>query len=164
MRIFPTFSNFSNFSVLAPLKERFQFRTVPFGSSVNVGNEMEPRQKRRDMKEAIFALVLRLIGDDSFVCFVISRAKYRRKLDFCDRVHIPPHCNYFQNRLEPFHVYTRSMKLFGSIAPTNQIIQSRMQGSYLTLFKESYFRFQFRSILNIFIDLYILYIHPSFYL
>ena len=54
--------------------EPFHFGTVPFGSNANKQNEMEQSQIKTDMK----------IKDDSFVCFIISRAKYRGKVDFCD--------------------------------------------------------------------------------
>ena len=47
---------------------------LPFGSSVNGQRLIERSQKRTDMK----------MRDDSFVCIFISRAKHRRKLDFCD--------------------------------------------------------------------------------
>ena len=50
------------------------YGTLPFGPNVDKQKEMEQSQIKTDMK----------IKDDSFVCFIISRAKYRGKLDFCD--------------------------------------------------------------------------------
>ena len=53
-------------------------RLFYFGSAegaVPVGqNQIEPNQKRTGLK----------MRDDSYVCFIILRAKYQRKLDFSD--------------------------------------------------------------------------------
>ena len=70
----------------------------------------------------------RLMRDDSIVCFIISRAKHRRILDFCGWVHISPHCNYFQNHLEPFSVYRRDMELFSS--KWNRCVSSNVNRIY----------------------------------
>ena len=55
-------------------EETFVFKSVPFFSSVDGQNHMEWSQKRTDMK----------MKEDFFVCFLMSRANYRIKLDFCD--------------------------------------------------------------------------------
>ena len=73
---------------LEPL-EPFHLETVLFGSAEgkvpfrlapveNGQNQMERSQKRTDMK----------IRDDALACFIISPAEYRRKLEFCDWIHI----------------------------------------------------------------------------
>ena len=51
--------------LLGPLRERFQCKRAEPNGTV-------PKENGYVMR------------DDSFVCFIISRVKYRRKLDFCD--------------------------------------------------------------------------------
>ena len=69
------------------------FGTVPFGSSENGQNGY-------------------LMRDNSFVCFIISRPKYQRKLNFCDLVHHPTLLLFL---LEPFGTFSRLYLKYGTV-------------------------------------------------